>query len=199
MQFSSVDKVIATCSGDKTIKIWSVTDFTCLKTFEGHTNRFTFFLFHLSVSPRTAAAYTHRLTNTQHTLSVCSSCSFSTWACSSCPRAPTASSSYGKRKKKRTTSDRNGASQRHKALAAPGPPLKPRVLCVRRVIKTNECVATFDQGAHPSPTQTRARTYAQADDRLTPFPIPLAQRCCSLPSPPRCFQRMTVPRYGPSL
>ncbi|KAI1180792.1 WD40-repeat-containing domain protein [Nemania sp. FL0916] len=30
--------VIVTGSGDKTIKIWSLTDYTCLRTFEGHSN-----------------------------------------------------------------------------------------------------------------------------------------------------------------
>jgi U3 small nucleolar RNA-associated protein 13 len=36
VQFSPVDKVLASASGDKTIKVWSATDYTCLKTFEGH-------------------------------------------------------------------------------------------------------------------------------------------------------------------
>lgn len=33
--FSPVDKCVATASADNTIKIFSVTDFSCLKTFEG--------------------------------------------------------------------------------------------------------------------------------------------------------------------
>ncbi|TFY59355.1 hypothetical protein EVJ58_g5826, partial [Rhodofomes roseus] len=32
------ERVLATGSGDKTVKLWSLDDFTCLKTFEGHTN-----------------------------------------------------------------------------------------------------------------------------------------------------------------
>lgn len=35
---STGGKVIATGSGDKTVKLWSLTDYTCLKTFEGHSN-----------------------------------------------------------------------------------------------------------------------------------------------------------------
>ena len=35
-QFSSHDRVIATCSGDKTIKLWSLGDFSCVRTFQGH-------------------------------------------------------------------------------------------------------------------------------------------------------------------
>lgn len=30
--------MLATCSADSTIKIWSITDFSCLKTFQGHTS-----------------------------------------------------------------------------------------------------------------------------------------------------------------
>jgi U3 small nucleolar RNA-associated protein 13 len=37
VKFSPVDRCIASASGDKTIKIWSVTDGNCLKTLEGHT------------------------------------------------------------------------------------------------------------------------------------------------------------------
>ena len=29
--FSTYDQVLATCSADKTIKIWNLSDFTCLK------------------------------------------------------------------------------------------------------------------------------------------------------------------------
>lgn len=36
VQFSPVDQVLATCSADSTIKVWSITNFTCLKTFQGH-------------------------------------------------------------------------------------------------------------------------------------------------------------------
>lgn len=35
-QFSSHDRVIATCSGDKTIKLWSLEDYSCIRTFQGH-------------------------------------------------------------------------------------------------------------------------------------------------------------------
>lgn len=38
VEFSPVDKVLASCSGDKTIKIWSVATHQCLRTLEGHTN-----------------------------------------------------------------------------------------------------------------------------------------------------------------
>ncbi|KDN48499.1 WD40 repeat-like protein [Tilletiaria anomala UBC 951] len=38
VRFSPVDKAFATASGDKTIKLWSLQDFTCVRTFEGHTN-----------------------------------------------------------------------------------------------------------------------------------------------------------------
>lgn len=31
-----MDKAVATASGDAAVKIWSVSDFTCLKTFDGH-------------------------------------------------------------------------------------------------------------------------------------------------------------------
>lgn len=31
-------RLVVTGSGDKTIKLWSLTDYSCLKTFEGHTN-----------------------------------------------------------------------------------------------------------------------------------------------------------------
>lgn len=35
--FSPVDRVAATASGDRTVKLWSVVDMSCLRTFEGHT------------------------------------------------------------------------------------------------------------------------------------------------------------------
>ncbi len=38
VRFSPVDRAFATASGDRTIKLWSLNDFTCVKTFEGHTN-----------------------------------------------------------------------------------------------------------------------------------------------------------------
>ncbi|ORY28626.1 WD40-repeat-containing domain protein [Naematelia encephala] len=38
VKFSKVDKVVATGAADRTVKLWSLDDFTCLKTFEGHTN-----------------------------------------------------------------------------------------------------------------------------------------------------------------
>jgi len=38
VRFSRSERVLATGSGDKTVKLWSLDDFTCLKTFEGHTN-----------------------------------------------------------------------------------------------------------------------------------------------------------------
>lgn len=36
MQFSPVEKAIVTSSGDKTIKLWSLVDGSCMRTFEGH-------------------------------------------------------------------------------------------------------------------------------------------------------------------
>ncbi|SCV69910.1 BQ2448_1304 [Microbotryum intermedium] len=38
VKFSPVDQCVATASGDRTIRLWSLADFTCVKTFEGHTN-----------------------------------------------------------------------------------------------------------------------------------------------------------------
>lgn len=38
VEFSPVDPCVLTSSGDTTIKIWSISDGACLKTFEGHTS-----------------------------------------------------------------------------------------------------------------------------------------------------------------
>ncbi|KAF8899096.1 U3 small nucleolar RNA-associated protein [Infundibulicybe gibba] len=38
VRFGRTERILATGSGDKTIKLWSLDDFSCLKTFEGHTN-----------------------------------------------------------------------------------------------------------------------------------------------------------------
>lgn len=38
VKFGKTERVLATASGDKTIKLWNLDDFTCVKTFEGHTN-----------------------------------------------------------------------------------------------------------------------------------------------------------------
>jgi WD40 repeat protein len=38
VQFSPVDQVLASCSGDATVRIWALSDRSCLRTFEGHTN-----------------------------------------------------------------------------------------------------------------------------------------------------------------
>jgi U3 small nucleolar RNA-associated protein 13 len=38
VRFSRAERVLATGSGDKTVKLWSLEDFSCVKTFEGHTN-----------------------------------------------------------------------------------------------------------------------------------------------------------------
>lgn len=38
VEFSPVDQCVITGSGDKTIKIWAISDGSCLKTFEGHTS-----------------------------------------------------------------------------------------------------------------------------------------------------------------
>jgi len=36
-QFSPVDKAVVTAAGDKTLRLWSLADGSCLRTFEGHT------------------------------------------------------------------------------------------------------------------------------------------------------------------
>jgi U3 small nucleolar RNA-associated protein 13 len=36
--FSSVDRVIASASADKTVKIWSLSSYSCIRTFEGHSH-----------------------------------------------------------------------------------------------------------------------------------------------------------------
>ncbi|KAI0348291.1 U3 small nucleolar RNA-associated protein [Trametopsis cervina] len=38
VRFGRTERVLATGSGDKTVKLWSLDDYTCVKTFEGHTN-----------------------------------------------------------------------------------------------------------------------------------------------------------------
>ncbi|GAA6032593.1 hypothetical protein JCM8097_004832 [Rhodosporidiobolus ruineniae] len=38
VKFSPVDQCLATASGDRTVKLWSLHDFACVKTFEGHSN-----------------------------------------------------------------------------------------------------------------------------------------------------------------
>ncbi len=37
-RFFSLPQCVATASGDATVKLWAVADFSCIKTFEGHTN-----------------------------------------------------------------------------------------------------------------------------------------------------------------
>lgn len=37
VEFSPVDRCLASCSGDRTVKLWSITDLSCLRTFQGHT------------------------------------------------------------------------------------------------------------------------------------------------------------------
>eukprot|EP00057_Strongylocentrotus_purpuratus_P013737 XP_011668211.1 PREDICTED: transducin beta-like protein 3 [Strongylocentrotus purpuratus] len=36
VQFSPTDQALATSSADGSIKIWALSDFSCVKTFEGH-------------------------------------------------------------------------------------------------------------------------------------------------------------------
>ncbi|PWN51000.1 WD40 repeat-like protein [Violaceomyces palustris] len=38
VKFSPVDLALATASGDKTVRLWSLKDYSCVKIFEGHTN-----------------------------------------------------------------------------------------------------------------------------------------------------------------
>lgn len=38
VKFGRTERVLATGSGDKTVKLWNLEDFTCVKTFEGHAN-----------------------------------------------------------------------------------------------------------------------------------------------------------------
>lgn len=38
VKFSRNDRIVASGAADRTIKLWSLDDFTCLKTLEGHTN-----------------------------------------------------------------------------------------------------------------------------------------------------------------
>lgn len=38
VRFGKTERVLATGSGDKTVRLWSLDDFSCVKTFEGHTN-----------------------------------------------------------------------------------------------------------------------------------------------------------------
>lgn len=38
VRFGRAERVLATGSGDRTVRLWSLDDFACVKTFEGHTN-----------------------------------------------------------------------------------------------------------------------------------------------------------------
>lgn len=38
VRFSNAERILATGSGDKTVRLWNLDDFSCVKTFEGHTN-----------------------------------------------------------------------------------------------------------------------------------------------------------------
>lgn len=45
VEFSPVDQCLASCSSDRTVKLWSLTDYTCLKAREAHTLSGFFFFF----------------------------------------------------------------------------------------------------------------------------------------------------------
>ncbi|KAG8901786.1 U3 small nucleolar RNA-associated protein 13 [Tulasnella sp. 403] len=38
VRFSGYERLVATASGDRTIKLWNLDDYSCVKTYEGHTN-----------------------------------------------------------------------------------------------------------------------------------------------------------------
>lgn len=38
VRFGRAERVLATGSGDRTVRLWNLNDFSCVKTFEGHTN-----------------------------------------------------------------------------------------------------------------------------------------------------------------
>ncbi|KAI5121299.1 hypothetical protein M0805_003768 [Coniferiporia weirii] len=38
VRFGMTERILATGSGDKSVKLWNLDDFSCIKTFEGHTN-----------------------------------------------------------------------------------------------------------------------------------------------------------------
>jgi U3 small nucleolar RNA-associated protein 13 len=38
VRFGRAERILATGSGDKSVKLWSLDDFSCIKTFEGHSN-----------------------------------------------------------------------------------------------------------------------------------------------------------------
>ncbi|KAK4684222.1 U3 small nucleolar RNA-associated protein 13, partial [Tremellales sp. Uapishka_1] len=38
VKFSRTDRIVASGAADRTVRLWSLDDFSCLKTFEGHTN-----------------------------------------------------------------------------------------------------------------------------------------------------------------
>ena len=60
--------LILTGSGDKTVKIWSLTDYSCLRTLEGHTNSVLKVLW-MPLSPSTATASTTTTSTTTTTSS----------------------------------------------------------------------------------------------------------------------------------
>ena len=63
VQFSPIDQCVLTGSGDATIRLWALTDGSCLKTFEGHSAsvlRASFITF------GTQVAYPHLLGNHNH-------------------------------------------------------------------------------------------------------------------------------------